>query len=219
MLVNERITAKSLKVHLPNASSKIMTRDAALEAAKAAGLDLVMLVSDPGRHADKAGPPEAHMTNAHKLKYESQQAHGEEKREALKKQKQEQELRPKQEKDQKADQKAAARKADKVKEMRFTPRIGPHDVEHKMRSVKGWLEDGHRVALAMEVKGDAAEIAQDASRVLDSLVAKVTDVASANKEKSSTKYQGRTYMTVWLRPLAKTAAATADKQQQAKQKH
>lgn len=40
-----------------------------------------------------------------------------------------------------------------MKELRLKPRIGPHDLDVKMRSAKNFLESGHRVQFTMIFKG------------------------------------------------------------------
>jgi translation initiation factor IF-3 len=49
--------------------------------------------------------------------------------------------------------KVAAKVVSEVKEIRFTPVIGDNDVDHKLKQVFEFLEEGHEVLMVMQFKG------------------------------------------------------------------
>ncbi|AXI09654.1 translation initiation factor IF-3 [Oceanobacillus sp. 143] len=94
-----------------------------------------------------------------------------------------------------------ARKKQKViniKEVRFTPGIGEHDFETKLKNAKKFLEKGDKVKAAVRFRGRAITHKSLGQEVLDRLAKELKDVATVE---SRPKMEGRN-MFIMLAPIA-----------------
>lgn len=71
------------------------------------------------------------------------------------------------------------------KEIRFSPLITDHDIEHKMKQVKEFLEDGDEVTLSMRLKGRQKAYYKEAEQRLNEIVATCEEAEEVNRNKSS----------------------------------
>jgi len=85
-----------------------------------------------------------------------------------------------------------------VKEVRFTPGIGDHDFNTKLRNARKFLEAGDKVKAAVRFRGRAITHKELGQEVLDRLAEEVKDVATVE---SKAKMEGRN-MFIMLAPLA-----------------
>ena len=94
-----------------------------------------------------------------------------------------------------------ARKNQKViniKEVRFTPGIGDHDFNTKLRNARKFLEHGDKVKAAVRFRGRAITHKELGQEVLDRLVEEVKDIATLE---TRAKMEGRN-MFIMLAPIA-----------------
>ncbi|WLV23758.1 translation initiation factor IF-3 [Aciduricibacillus chroicocephali] len=85
-----------------------------------------------------------------------------------------------------------------VKEVRFTPGIGDHDFNTKLRNARKFLENGDKVKAAVRFRGRAITHKELGQEVLDRLAEEVKDVATVE---SKAKMEGRN-MFIMLAPIA-----------------
>ncbi|WP_108721230.1 translation initiation factor IF-3 [Virgibacillus indicus] len=93
-----------------------------------------------------------------------------------------------------------ARKKQKVinvKEVRFTPGIGDHDYETKLKNAKKFLEKGDKVKAAVRFRGRAITHKELGREVLDRMAEDVKDVATVE---TKPKMEGRN-MFMMLAPI------------------
>ncbi|APC48064.1 translation initiation factor IF-3 [Virgibacillus halodenitrificans] len=93
-----------------------------------------------------------------------------------------------------------ARKKQKVinvKEVRFTPGIGEHDYETKLKNARKFLEKGDKVKAAVRFRGRAITHKELGREVLDRMAEDVKDVATIE---TKPKMEGRN-MFMMLAPL------------------
>ncbi|PXY54589.1 translation initiation factor IF-3 [Virgibacillus profundi] len=93
-----------------------------------------------------------------------------------------------------------ARKKQKVinvKEVRFTPGIGDHDYETKLKNAKKFLEKGDKVKAAVRFRGRAITHKELGRNVLDRMAEDVKDVATVE---TKPKMEGRN-MFMMLAPI------------------
>lgn len=93
-----------------------------------------------------------------------------------------------------------ARKNQKVinlKEVRFTPGIGDHDFNTKLRNARKFLENGDKVKAAVRFRGRAITHKELGQEVLDRLAKEVQDIATVE---SRPKMEGRN-MFMMLNPI------------------
>ncbi|AIF43243.1 translation initiation factor IF-3 [Virgibacillus sp. SK37] len=93
-----------------------------------------------------------------------------------------------------------ARKKQKVinvKEVRFTPGIGEHDYETKLKNARKFLEKGDKVKAAVRFRGRAITHKELGREVLDRMAGDVKDVATIE---TKPKMEGRN-MFMMLAPL------------------
>lgn len=94
-----------------------------------------------------------------------------------------------------------ARKNQKIiqlKEVRFTPGIGDHDFDTKLRNARKFLENGDKVKAAVRFRGRAITHKELGQEVLDRLAKEVLDIATVE---SRPKMEGRN-MFMMLSPIS-----------------
>ena len=92
-----------------------------------------------------------------------------------------------------------ARKKQKVqalKEMKMRPKTDEHDYEFKVRAIKNFLEDGHRVKVSVFFRGREMSFLDKGEEVLKRVIA---DCEHVGKNEAPPKMEGR-YMRVMLTP-------------------
>lgn len=57
-----------------------------------------------------------------------------------------------------------------VKEIRFSPVIGEHDVEHKLKQVDKFLDEGDEVILSMRFKGIQKRLYNEGVKLMESII-------------------------------------------------
>jgi translation initiation factor IF-3 len=120
--------------------------------------------------APNAKPPVARIMNYGKFRYEQQ----------------------KKEKEARKNQKII-----NVKEVRFTPGIGAHDFETKLKNARKFLEKGDKVKAAVRFRGRAITHKELGREVLDRFAKEVKDIATVE---SHPKMEGRN-MFMMLAPI------------------
>ncbi|RDW16304.1 translation initiation factor IF-3 [Oceanobacillus arenosus] len=84
-----------------------------------------------------------------------------------------------------------------IKEVRFTPGIGEHDFETKLKNAKKFLEKGDKVKAAVRFRGRAITHKSLGQEVLDRLAEELKDVATVE---ARPKMEGRN-MFIMLNPI------------------
>ncbi len=84
-----------------------------------------------------------------------------------------------------------------VKEVRFTPGIGEHDFNTKLKNARKFLEKGDKVKAAVRFRGRAITHKELGQEVLDRLAEEVKDIATVE---SKAKMEGRN-MFIMLAPI------------------
>ena len=95
-----------------------------------------------------------------------------------------------------------SQKVSLLKEVRFRPKIGEHDFEAKIRSVKKLLEGGNKVKITVMFRGREITHPEIAWNLLQKLVESLKGVASIEKQPSM---EGRR-MIMFLAPVASQQA-------------
>lgn len=85
-----------------------------------------------------------------------------------------------------------------VKEVRFTPGIGDHDFETKLKNARKFLEKGDKVKVAVRFRGRAITHKELGREVLDRFADEVKDIATIEQKP---KMEGRN-MFMMVAPLA-----------------
>jgi translation initiation factor IF-3 len=94
-----------------------------------------------------------------------------------------------------------ARKKQKVqtlKEMKMRPKIDEHDYDFKVRAIKNFLEEGHRVKVSVFFRGREMSFLSKGEEVLNRVVAECDGIG---KSEGSPKMEGR-YMRIMMTPVA-----------------
>jgi translation initiation factor IF-3 len=94
-----------------------------------------------------------------------------------------------------------ARKKQKVqtlKEMKMRPKIDEHDYDFKVRAIKNFLEEGHRVKVSVFFRGREMSFLSKGEEVLNRVVA---ECEGLGKNEGAPKMEGR-YMRIMLTPIA-----------------
>jgi translation initiation factor IF-3 len=107
-----------------------------------------------------------------------------------------------------------ARKKQKVqtlKEMKMRPKIDEHDYNFKVRAIKNFLEEGHRVKVSVFFRGREMSFLSKGEEVLNRVIA---ECESVGKNEGSPKMEGR-YMRIMMTPISqgkpkKTPEAPSD---------
>ena len=98
-----------------------------------------------------------------------------------------------------------ARKKQKVqalKEMKMRPKIDEHDYDFKVKAIKNFLEDGHRVKVSVFFRGREMSFLDKGEDVLNRVIA---DCELVGKSEGPARMEGR-YMRVMLTPQASSPA-------------
>lgn len=73
-----------------------------------------------------------------------------------------------------------------VKEIRFSPKILDHDIEHKIKHAKEFIENGHELSFTMRLKG---RVRRDMARSrMDDIIAKCENFASVTNRKNESNF-------------------------------
>jgi translation initiation factor IF-3 len=94
-----------------------------------------------------------------------------------------------------------ARKKQKVqtlKEMKMRPKIDEHDYNFKVRAIKNFLEEGHRVKVSVFFRGREMSFLSKGEEVLNRVI---TECESVGKNEGTPKMEGR-YMRIMLTPFS-----------------
>jgi len=89
-------------------------------------------------------------------------------------------------------------KVQALKEMKMRPKIDEHDYDFKVRAIKNFLEDGHRVKVSVFFRGREMSFLDKGEDVLNRVIA---DCDSVGKSEGPAKMEGR-YMRIMLTPQA-----------------
>ncbi len=103
-----------------------------------------------------------------------------------------------------------ARKKQKVqtlKEMKMRPKIDEHDYNFKVRAVKEFLEDGHRVKVSVFFRGREMAFLGKGEEVLARVI---KDCEGLGKSEGKPRMEGR-YMRIMLTPLPQGQGKNASK--------
>jgi translation initiation factor IF-3 len=92
-----------------------------------------------------------------------------------------------------------------IKEMKFRPKIDPHDYETKMRHVERFLEEGSKVKLTIMFRGREMAHPELGHRILQRVAEQVGEIAIVE---SAPRQDGRN-MTMVLNPIKRPAPAKA----------
>jgi translation initiation factor IF-3 len=87
-----------------------------------------------------------------------------------------------------------------IKEMKFRPKIDPHDYATKMRHVQRFLDEGNKVKLTIMFRGREMAHPELGRRILDRVAADVADIAIIE---SAPRQDGRN-MTMVLHPVKRS---------------
>jgi translation initiation factor IF-3 len=117
-----------------------------------------------------------------------------------------------------------ARKKQKVqtlKEMKMRPKIDEHDYDFKVRAIRNFLEEGHRVKVSVFFRGREMSFLSKGEEVLNRVIA---ECEGLGKNEGTPKMEGR-YMRIMLTPVAsakprknRDAPAVEQKAEQKKEK-
>ncbi|MGH7358027.1 MAG: translation initiation factor IF-3, partial [Candidatus Rokuibacteriota bacterium] len=92
-----------------------------------------------------------------------------------------------------------------IKEMKFRPKIDPHDYETKMKHVERFLEEGSKVKLTIMFRGREMAHPELGLRILERVAEQVNELAMVE---SAPRQDGRN-MTMVLNPIKRPARARA----------
>jgi translation initiation factor IF-3 len=92
-----------------------------------------------------------------------------------------------------------------IKEMKFRPKIDPHDYETKMKHVERFLEEGSKVKLTIMFRGREMAHPELGLRILERVADQVSELAMVE---SAPRQDGRN-MTMVLNPIKRPARAKA----------
>jgi translation initiation factor IF-3 len=92
-----------------------------------------------------------------------------------------------------------AQKAREIKEIRLRPKTGEHDIAHKVRDARRFLEDGHKVKVRIRFRGREITHPEVAHELLDRIATDLENVGYVEREP---RREGRTMLMI-LRPGSK----------------
>lgn len=81
-----------------------------------------------------------------------------------------------------------AQRANEIKEIKMKPRIGPHDYEIKMRHARELLEEGHKIKLTVEIRGNRRVNYEIVNEIYNRMVSEISQVADVD---TNTRQVGR----------------------------
>lgn len=96
-----------------------------------------------------------------------------------------------------------------VKEVKFRPKIGRGDFDTKVRHVRGFLAEGHKVKVSLQFRGREMAHPELGSKILDEVIEKILSVG---KVETQARLEGRSMTMVLVpdkKPVKKEKAATA----------
>lgn len=80
-------------------------------------------------------------------------------------------------------------KAQELKQIRFGLKIGQHDLDVKLRKIRGFLEDGHKVKITAFFRGREMAHQEIGYKLLDDVFEQIADIAVVDqKPQMSGKY-------------------------------
>lgn len=91
-------------------------------------------------------------------------------------------------------------KETELKEVRFTPFIGEHDLQTGIDKVKKFLEEGNLVKIAIRFKGAQMAHQEFGPKLLTRILQNLESIATEDR---IAKMEGRAYVTI-LKPVAKS---------------
>ena len=71
-----------------------------------------------------------------------------------------------------------------LKEVRFRPGSGEHDVDTKVRHAREFLEEKHKVLFVVQMRGRENIYTEDALRMVDRILEKISDIGKVEKRPS-----------------------------------
>lgn len=95
-----------------------------------------------------------------------------------------------------------------VKEVKFRPKIGKGDFDTKVRHMREFLEDGHKVKVTLQFRGREVAHPELGAKILDSALEQLGSLA---KVETQARLEGRN-MTMVLSPDRKPAKKSTDKE-------
>ncbi len=104
-----------------------------------------------------------------------------------------------------------ARKKQKVqtlKEMKMRPKIDEHDYNFKVKAIKSFLEDGHRVKVSVFFRGREMSFLDKGEQVLAKVI---QECSGLGKSEGKPRMEGR-YMRIMMTPLPQTQVKPEAKQ-------
>jgi len=94
-----------------------------------------------------------------------------------------------------------------VKEVKFRPKIGKGDFDTKVRHMRDFLEDGHKVKVTLQFRGREVAHPELGAKILD---AALEQLGSLAKVETQARLEGRN-MTMVLSPDKKPAKKSTEK--------
>ncbi|MEY3558136.1 MAG: translation initiation factor [Actinomycetota bacterium] len=94
-----------------------------------------------------------------------------------------------------------------VKEVKFRPKIGKGDFDTKVRHMRDFLEDGHKVKVTLQFRGREVAHPELGAKILD---AALEQLGSLAKVETQARLEGRN-MTMVLSPDKKPAKKSSDR--------
>lgn len=80
----------------------------------------------------------------------------------------------------------------KIKEVRFRPHIGEHDLNMKVNSIKKFLSDGYKVKITLMFRGREMARKEVGTELVNKIIQQLADVSVVEKAPLS---EGRTIIT------------------------
>ena len=94
-----------------------------------------------------------------------------------------------------------------IKEVKFRPKIGKGDFDTKVRHMRDFLEDGHKVKVTLQFRGREVAHPELGAKILDAALEQLGPIA---KVETQARLEGRN-MTMVLSPDKKPAKKSTDK--------
>lgn len=94
-----------------------------------------------------------------------------------------------------------------VKEVKFRPKIGKGDFDTKIRHMRDFLEDGHKVKVTLQFRGREVAHPELGAKILD---AAIEQLGSLAKVETQARLEGRN-MTMVLSPDKKPVKKSSDR--------
>lgn len=94
-----------------------------------------------------------------------------------------------------------------VKEVKFRPKIGKGDFDTKVRHMRDFLEDGHKVKVTLQFRGREVAHPELGAKILD---AAIEQLGSLAKVETQARLEGRN-MTLVLSPDKKPVKKSSDR--------